>query len=127
MEIRYRNSIALVRDIAVSKQFYQDMIGLNILQDYETFILFQDNFAIHKADLFYHYIDKPYHGEKMGRDNVDFYFTTSDLPGYCKKLKEAQVVFIHDIIQCEWGEKVFRIYDPDGHILEIGDAHVEKE
>ncbi len=123
MEISYRHSIALVKDIEASKHFYADIIGLTICKGFDSFILFQDNFAIHKADLFYQYINKPYYGEKMGHDNVDFYFTTSDLEGFNRKLKEEQVTFIHEIRKYEWGESVIRIYDPDGHILEIGDAH----
>lgn len=122
MGIRFRNVIALVSDIKESKHFYEDIIGLKINQEFDTFILFEDDFAIHKADLFYEYINKPYHGEKMGRGNVDFYFTTSDLESYRDKLREAGVIFIHDIRRHDWGESVIRVYDPDGHILEIGDA-----
>jgi catechol 2,3-dioxygenase-like lactoylglutathione lyase family enzyme len=122
MGIRFRHSIALVRDIEVSKQFYKDILGLSIVQDFDIFVLFQNDFAIHRADLFYDYINKPYHGEKMGHDNVDFYLTTTDLEHVSDKLKENKIVFIHDIKQMDWGEKVIRIYDPDGHILEIGDA-----
>jgi catechol 2,3-dioxygenase-like lactoylglutathione lyase family enzyme len=122
MGIRFRHSIALVRDMEESKHFYRDVLGLAIVQDFETFVLFQNDFAIHRADLFYEYINKPYHGEKMGHDNVDFYLTTTDLDNVRDKLKDNQVMFIHDIKQMAWGEKVIRVYDPDGHILEIGDA-----
>ncbi len=123
MEIKFRNGIALVRDIKASRDFYTNSIGLKISKEYDNIIFFEDNFVIHSADLFYEYINKPYHGEKMGGDNVDFYFTTSDLKGYSEKLKANHVPFIHDIHKHEWGESVIRVYDPDGHILEIGDAH----
>ncbi len=122
MGIRFRHSIALVRDIEESKHFYKDILGLSIIRDFDVFVLFQNDFAIHRADLFYDYINKPYHGEKMGHDNVDFYLTTSELEHVSARLKENKVVFIHEIKQMDWGEKVIRIYDPDGHILEIGDA-----
>lgn len=123
MEIKYRNVIALVKDVQVSKCFYRDVIGLTVEQEFDTFVLFRDGFAIHTADLFYEYIDKPYHNEKMGHDNVDFYFTTPQLEEFRNKLKEHGVSFIHEIRLHAWGENVLRVYDPDGHILEIGDAH----
>ncbi len=123
MEIKFRNSIALVKNIETSRKFYRDVIGLQAIEDFETFVLFQDNFAIHTADLFYEYINKTYHGEKLGRDNVEFYITTSDLSAMEQKLRESNVEFIHGIRQFDWGEKAIRILDPDGHILEIGDAH----
>lgn len=122
MGIRFRNGIALVQDIAESKHFYVDILGLTIKREFDTYIQFEGDFAIHDAKLFYGYINKPYQGEKMGHDNVDFYFTTSDLEEALQKLKDGKVTFIHEIHQCEWGEKVIRVYDPDGHIVEIGDA-----
>lgn len=125
MEIQFRHSIALVKDIKESRHFYEDIIGLKVIKDYDTIIQFQDNFIIHTADLFYEYIKKPYHGENMGHDNVDFYFTTDDLSGVQEKFKKAKVTFIHEIRQHDWGEKVIRVYDPDGHILEFGDNHAQ--
>jgi catechol 2,3-dioxygenase-like lactoylglutathione lyase family enzyme len=125
MEIRFRHSIALVENIERSKHFYGSLLGLRILREYDTFVLFEGPFAIHVAGLFYSYINKPYHGQKMGHDNVDFYLTTDDLPSVQKKLREQQVTFIHEIVRHAWGESVIRVYDPDGHIIEIGDAHGE--
>lgn len=123
MEIKFHHSISLVKDIEVSKQFFRDIIGLPVIKEYDTFVLFDGNFAIHAADVFYEYINKTYHGEKLGHDNVDYYFTTSDLPAMEQKLKNSNVEFLHGIKQHAWGEKVIRVLDPDGHIVEIGDAH----
>jgi uncharacterized glyoxalase superfamily protein PhnB len=92
-------------------------------QDFGTCVLLEGNLALHRADVFYEYLKKPYHGEHMGRDNIDLYFTTAGLHETQEKLKEAGVVFIHEIQKCPWGENVLRIYDPDGHIVEIGDAN----
>ncbi len=125
MEICFRHSIALVKDISESKHFYKNVMGLKISKEYDTVIMFENDFVIHRADVFYEYINKPYPGKKMGCDNVDFYFTTSDIDGFQQKLKEENVTFIHEIKQCDWGEKVIRIYDPDGYIVEIGDAHLD--
>ncbi len=123
MEIKFRNSIALVKNVEASKKFYEEVIGLKAVKVYDTFVMFEGNFAIHTADIFYEYISRSYHGEQLGNCGVDFYFTTSDLPAMEHKLKEANVEFIHSIKQHDWGEKVIRVLDPDGHLLEIGDAH----
>ncbi|MDP4117395.1 MAG: VOC family protein [Bacteroidota bacterium] len=122
MGIRFRNVILLTSDIEKSKNFYCNIIGLSIKQDFKTFVLFEGNFSIHTADLFYEYIDKQYHGEKMGQNNLDLYFSTSDLLSMQEKLKDAGIPFIHEIRKQAWGESIIRIYDPDGHIVEIGDA-----
>jgi catechol 2,3-dioxygenase-like lactoylglutathione lyase family enzyme len=122
MITRFRNSIALVQDTQISKAFYRDIIGINIVQDSGSFVLFEGNFSIHDAAIFYGYIQKQYEGDKMGRDNLDLYLTTDDLVAMQEKLELAGVKFIHKIQKCDWGESVLRVYDPDGHIIEIGDA-----
>lgn len=122
MTTRFRNSIALVKNTDISKAFYRDIIGINIVQDSGSFVLFEGNFSIHDAAIFYGYIDKKYEGERMGRDNLDLYLTTDDLPAMQEKLEKAGVEFIHKIRHCDWGENVMRFYDPDGHIIEIGDG-----
>ncbi len=123
MEIKFHHAIALVKNVEASKKFYEEVIGLKAEKVYDTFVLFEGGFSIHAADVFYGYINKTYHGEKLGAYDVDFYFTTSDLPAMEQKLKEANVEFLHGIKQHDWGEKVIRILDPDGHLLEIGDVH----
>ena len=123
MEIRFHHPIAMVKNVEASKKFYEEVIGLKAAKAFDTFVLFEGDFSIHAADVFYEYINKTYQGEKLGNGNVDFYFTTSDLPAMEQKLKEAKVEFLHGIKQHDWGEKVIRILDPDGHLLEIGDAH----
>ncbi|MDF2566503.1 MAG: glyoxalase, partial [Massilibacillus sp.] len=29
--------------------------------------------------------------------------------------------FVHDMIEQPWGQRVFRIYDPDKHMVELGE------
>lgn len=123
MEIKFHHAIALVKNVETSKKFYEEIIGLKAVKVFDTFVMFEGNFCIHAADVFYEYINKTYHGEKLGSGDVDFYFTTSDLSAMEQKLKEANVEFLHGIKQHDWGEKVIRILDPDNHLLEIGDAH----
>ena len=41
-------------------------------------------------------------------------------------LKKENIRFIHYINKQEWGQKVLRCYDPDMHIIEIGEPlHLE--
>jgi hypothetical protein len=37
-------------------------------------------------------------------------------------LQPAGIVFIHDIQEQPWGQRVMRLYDPDGNVLEIGET-----
>jgi Lactoylglutathione lyase and related lyases len=122
MAVKFAHTLILVKDILESKQFYNEMIGINILHDYGDCVLFENGFAMHTASKFYEYLKKPYLNEKMGRDNVDIYFVTDDLEVIYQKLEVNGVKMIHGIEPQQWGEKVIRFYDPDQHVVEIGDA-----
>jgi catechol 2,3-dioxygenase-like lactoylglutathione lyase family enzyme len=122
MNLRFHTAIIFTRDIAASKAFYHGLLGLAVLQDFPSFVLLEGGLGLHSAEVFYSYLDKPYEGEALGRDNLDLYFTTAELETAEQALKAAGVRFIHGIRKCDWGESVLRVYDPDGHIVEIGDA-----
>jgi hypothetical protein len=36
-------------------------------------------------------------------------------------MTDAGVQFVHPLREHPWGQRVFRLYDPDGHIVELGE------
>jgi catechol 2,3-dioxygenase-like lactoylglutathione lyase family enzyme len=47
--MRFINPIPFVRDINRSKEFYQKRLGLEILEDFGNFVLFETGFAVHEG------------------------------------------------------------------------------
>jgi catechol 2,3-dioxygenase-like lactoylglutathione lyase family enzyme len=122
--LKFINSIAFVKDITASKAFYAELLGLKIVADHGAFILFEDHFALHQA----HELAVTVWGadcppgidQPQGRQNLLLYFETEDLEQMFARLKD-QVKLIHPIQRQAWGQAVFRFYDPDGHVVEIGE------
>ena len=123
MSLVFINPIPLVKDLVVSRRFYAELLGLKILQDFPVFVLFENHFAIHQAQS-YHAMAFGHETEAathlQGHDNVVLYFETPDLEGMFARLQD-RVQLILPIKQQAWGQKVFRFYDPDHHIVEIGE------
>ena len=44
-----------------------------------------------------------------------------DFDNFIDKLKDLDVEFVHPFIEHSWGQRVVRLYDPDRHIIEIGE------
>ncbi len=59
--------------------------------------------------------DAPY-----GRRNLVLYFENEDLDAAFNRIAE-HVDLIHEVRRQFWGQRVFRFFDPDGHIIEIGE------
>jgi catechol 2,3-dioxygenase-like lactoylglutathione lyase family enzyme len=128
VKIRFANPVVFVKDVQTSKRFYTEVLGLKIVQDAEVFILFEDHFSIHQADQLAFTIfgaGKGSSGELQGRDNLLLYFESPDLEGAFARVNEMAVL-IHPIQRQAWGQKVFRFYDPDRHIIEIGEPMVHQ-
>ena len=120
--MRFVNPISFVSDIERSKKFYRDVIGLKILSDFGSFVLFETGFAIHDGKALEQTVGKtsaetlrPY-----GRRNILLYFEHEDVDAAFEKIA-PHVDLIHPVERQEWGQRVFRFHDPDGHAVEIGE------
>jgi uncharacterized Zn finger protein len=57
----------------------------------------------------------------LGQDNFELYFETEDLDAIWTRLSNASVEVVHPVHEQPWGQRVIRVYDPDGHIVEVGE------
>jgi catechol 2,3-dioxygenase-like lactoylglutathione lyase family enzyme len=124
MEIKFAHNVIFIHDIDVSKHFYRDILGIKLIQDHKIFLLFENDFAIHQAKevIFAIYkSDKSESEELQGRNNIDIYFETDELERAYQQIIEHNVEIIHPIEKQSWGQRVIRFYDPDNHIVEIGE------
>jgi catechol 2,3-dioxygenase-like lactoylglutathione lyase family enzyme len=121
--VKFANTIVFVKDIEESKRFYSDILGLKVISNYEVLIIYENGFVIQQARSLYKTIYKKeleIPTKKQGRDNIDIYFECNNLEDIYDKLVKNNVKFIHPIERQSWGQYVMRFYDPDGHIVEIG-------
>lgn len=124
----FYNTIVFVKDIVLSRTFYEQVIGLKLEQDLNTIVFFENHFVIHNANALLEtvYGKKPSANPLRGHDNLLVYFETDDLEESFRTVQAAGVEIIHPIEMQAWDQCVFRCYDPDRHILEIGEAmHLE--
>ncbi|WP_457584066.1 VOC family protein [Ensifer canadensis] len=120
--MRFINPIPFVRDIDRSRDFYRETLGLTVLEDFGSFVLFDTGFAIHDGRSLEQTVwrevvagEEPY-----GRRNLLLYFEHEDIEA-AFELIAPQVELIHPIERQAWGQRVFRFYDPDGHAIEVGE------
>ncbi|MFX1239280.1 MAG: VOC family protein [Promethearchaeota archaeon] len=120
--LKYESAGIFVTNMAISKNFYANILGQQIIEDLERYVVFKGGFFIWEQKYALNTIYTSKIGEiQVGRNNCEFYFETPDIEGYYKKIKKEDIEIIHDIIEHPWGQKGFRVYDPDHHIIEIGE------
>ncbi|WP_120633795.1 VOC family protein [Ruegeria sp. EL01] len=121
--MRFVNPLPFVSDMSRSVVFYREVLGLSVIADHGNFVQFGNGFALHDGSTLLQTIfgnanaaEKPY-----GRKNFVLYFQVEDIEATAAEI-ESKVDLIHSLCQQTWGERVFRFRDPDGHIIEIGEA-----
>jgi catechol 2,3-dioxygenase-like lactoylglutathione lyase family enzyme len=124
MKLTFAHSIVFVKDIRASKTFYAETLGLKVVEDHGPIVLFENHLAIHQARELAATIwgaDHPVEvAQPQGRNNLLLYFESEELVETFARLCK-QVKLIHPIQRQAWGQAVIRFYDPDGHVIEIGE------
>jgi catechol 2,3-dioxygenase-like lactoylglutathione lyase family enzyme len=124
MDLKNCSTALFVKDIEVSKKFYTDILGLSIDLDFGKNVIFKNGFAIWEIQ------DSHVIPSKLGLDNItnsnvnrfELYFETEKLPEVFDILKNHNIKFLHDVYEEPWGQQTIRFFDPDNHLIEIGES-----
>ncbi|MDD6308448.1 MAG: glyoxalase, partial [Clostridia bacterium] len=57
----------------------------------------------------------------FGGKTSEIYFEEDDFDGFENKLKNLDINYVHPVKEHSWGQRVVRFYDPDCHIIEVGE------
>ena len=118
----YRSCVLLVKDIEKSKHFYNSILGQKIVMDFGRNVGFVGGLAIWEKDYALNLIFKEKtHDIKVGTNNAEIYFECENLDDLYNKLK-GKIKVIHSIREHPWGQRGFRVYDPDNHIIEFSES-----
>lgn len=122
-DMKQVDTIVLVKDIKNSLKFYKEILKLEVLHDWDSMVIFKNRLALHQADLLKP--EKIMRGiipdRRLGSGNLIIYIELedTDINDYFKEIENRDIRIIHKVVDLPW-QKIFRFYDPDGHIIEIG-------
>lgn len=91
-------------------------------QDHGHFVQLENGLAFHLGSALEKTIfgDRNADAKPYGRGNLVLYFNAENLKAVHDRIA-PHVTMIHGIETQSWGQNVFRFYDYDGHIVEVGD------
>lgn len=118
--MNYMSALLAVKDIAASKRFYHDILGLNVISDFGANVTLTGGISLQTLDTWKEFIG----GKNVfPRNNAaELYFEETDIDAFIKRLRSFDIEYVHDIREHGWGQRVVRFYDPDCHIIEVGEA-----
>lgn len=119
--IKYRLPLLAVRDVEISKQFYHDLFDQEVALDLGRNVTFSGGFAIQQD--FDELTDVPKSTILHQSNNMELYFEVDDFDAFMEKLRGIlDVELVHPPKTHEWHQRVVRLYDPDWHMVEVGES-----
>lgn len=117
--MKLKNPLLVVNDIDRSVDFYKKVLGLHVIMDFGANKTLTGGLSLQTLETYKEFIGK----EEIlfGGNNFEIYFEEDDFDSFIQKLQTMEVEYVHPVIEHSWGQRVVRIYDPDHHIIEIGE------
>lgn len=118
--MRYTAVLLSVADIHVSRRFYEEMFGLELDHDYGINVSFTCGLALQQN--FAWLTGVPADSVARRSHSMELCFETEDFGGFLEKLDlRPDVCRLGDVVEHGWGQRTVRLYDPDGHLIEVGE------
>lgn len=119
--MKLKNIVIVVKDIESSKQFYKELFGLDVILDQEGNAILTEGLVLQESKVWEETL-----GQKVVWKNhaSELYFEETDLELFWEKLqKYEREIKILSLPEAAEGERrAVRLYDPDGNMIEVGEA-----
>lgn len=120
--MKFVSTLIAVKDMEKSKAFYCEVLGLKVISDFGANVTLTGGLSLQTLDTWKGFIHKGEDEIKFQNNCGELYFEEDDIDSFNKKLESHKdIKYVHKMIEHRWGQRVVRFYDPDGHIIEVGE------
>ena len=117
--MKLKNPLLVVTDIDKSVEFYKNVLGLHKIMDFGANVTLTGGLCLQSKESFKEFIDNK--NIIFGSNSLEVYFEEDDFDSFAQKLETLDIKYVHGIKEHSWGQRVVRFYDPDMHIIEVGE------
>lgn len=123
MSITFEGTAVFVTDMVKARHFYATILQQEVMADFGKNVLFASGFSLWQAD---HATGVIFGGKQntpipVSHDNFEMYFESPELDTTWESVSRQWDDIIQPIHEAPWGQRGFRLRDPDGHIVEVAE------
>lgn len=119
--IRYSSVVLFSDDVPALRDFYRELFDLPIALELNGLVTFDCGISIWEAadarTMIYGGLDP----SPVERPRSELYFETDAIEAFAESLPDG-VRLAHPLETAPWAQRVVRFYDPDGNLVEVGEA-----
>lgn len=120
--MKYRATLLVTTDMERTKRFYGEVLGLCIVADFGANITMTGGISFQTLESWAGFIGMPEGKIRLEGRAAELYFEEDDFDGFTARLEKMENIrLVHPVVEHRWGQRAIRFYDPDGHIIEVGE------
>ncbi len=121
--MRYVCNLFAVRDMERSKRFYREVLGCGVKEDFGANVTLEGGLSLQTLESWSVMTGRAEGDIALKNGAGEAYFEEDELDGFMARLTAmGGVELLHPLHEQPWGQRAVRFYDPDGHIIEVGES-----
>lgn len=117
--MKLKNPLLVVVDMDKTVEFYKKVLGLRVIMDLGSNKTLTGGLSLQTMKTY-----KEFTGLSeisFGGNDFEVYFEEEDFDEFMEKLNGFDIEYVNPVMKHSWGQRVVRFYDPDRHIIEVGE------
>lgn len=114
-----KNPLLAVSDLERSLAFYASVLGLRVVLDFGANKTLTGGLCLQTLETWQEFIGTDQ--VSFGGNDAEVYFEEDRFDQFAERLKSLPIQYVHPVKEHPWGQRVVRFYDPDRHIIEVGE------
>ena len=121
--MRCEGYMIVTKDIQAATVFYRDIIGAEVELDIGKHVIFRQGFSLLLQEDWLDFAQLNECSLTYPHHTGQLVFEVNDITAFIHHLQQYPAVkWLHPLKQHHWGRQAIRLYDPDGHIVEVGES-----
>ena len=117
--MKFMNPLLAVSDMERSVSFYKTVLGLDKIADFGANVTLTGGVALQTQETWAQFIETD--ALRWNGKVSELYFEEDDFDTFAERLRGQDIRYVHPVKEHAWGQRVVRFFDPDGHIIEVGE------
>lgn len=114
-----KNPLLAVADMERSLAFYETVLGLRVILDFGANKTLTGGLCLQTLETWRDFLGTD--RVAFGGNDAEVYFEEDPFDAFAERLNTLNVQYVHPVKEHPWGQRVVRFYDPDRHIIEVGE------
>lgn len=117
--MKLKNVLIAVKDIEKSRQFYNEVFGLDLVLDNDGNMILTEGLVLQDEKIWKELLGMEIFPES---NSCELYFEERNIEAFAERLERLypEIRYVNRLTTHSWGQKVIRFYDLDGNLIEVG-------